>query len=268
MGTKIKGRPFLRLWVCMLCLLGVFGQASAQSGVQASLQIFPPNSVYLSHYSQPGSLQVQLLLRDLSEPSYPVQLRWTIEGPGIRLSTRQGYQGNVITLQGGMPRLLSAPELAGGFSAEALDFSGYDRSRFLQSGGQLPEGFYRFTVQAYDFRRPDVPLSAPATATAWFVLADPPLLNLPACHSQVTWQPGQPLLFQWTPMHRGSGLSGIAYEFTLVEVRGGLPPEEAMRSLPPLYQTVTRQTSLPYGLELPPLQEGLASLTPGGLGHS
>ncbi|MFA0961873.1 hypothetical protein AB9P05_08690 [Roseivirga sp. BDSF3-8] len=257
----MKGRSFLRLWVkvwvCMLCLLGVFGQAAAQSAVQASLQIFPPNSVYLSHYGQPGSLQVQLLLRDLSEPSYPVQLRWTIEGPGIRLSTRQGYQGNVITLQGGMPRLLSAPELAGGLSADALDFSGYDRSRFLQSGGQLPEGFYRLTVQAYDFRRPDVPLSAPATATAWLVLADPPLLNLPACHSQVTWQPGQPLLFQWTPMHRGSGLSGIAYEFTLVEVRGGLQADEAMRTLPPLYQTVIRQTSLPYGLELPPLQEGL-----------
>ncbi|MFA0963213.1 fibronectin type III domain-containing protein [Roseivirga sp. BDSF3-8] len=257
----MKERPFLRLWVkvwvCMLCLLGVFGQASAQSAVQASLQIFPPHSVYLSHYSQPGSLQVQILLRDMTEPSYPVHLRWTIEGPGIRLSTRQGYQGNVITLQGGMPRLLSAPELAGGLSPDALDFSGYDRGQFAQSGGQLPEGFYRFTVQAYDFRRPDVPLSAPATATAWLVLADPPLLNLPACHSQVTWPPGQPLLFQWTPMHRGSGLSGIAYEFTLVEVRGGLPPEEAMRSLPPLYQTVTPQTSLTYGLELPPLQEGL-----------
>ncbi|MFA0960282.1 DNA/RNA non-specific endonuclease [Roseivirga sp. BDSF3-8] len=258
----MKGRPFLRLWVkvwvCMvLCLWGVFGQAAAQSAVQASLQIFPPHSVYLSHYSQPGSLQVQLLLRDLTEPSYPVQLRWTIEGPGIRLSTRQGYQGNVITLQGGMPRLLSAPELAGGLSPDALDFSGYDRGQFAQSGGQLPEGFYRFTVQAYDFRRPDVPLSAPATATAWLVLADPPLLNLPACNSQLTCPPGQPLLFQWTPMHRGSGLSGIAYEFTLVEVRGGLPPEEAMRTLPPLYQTVTRQTSLTYGLELPPLQEGL-----------
>ncbi|MFA0962658.1 fibronectin type III domain-containing protein [Roseivirga sp. BDSF3-8] len=258
----MKGRPVLRLWtkvwVCMvLCLLGVFGQAAAQSAVQASLQIFPPNSVYLSHYGQPGSLQVQLLLRDLSEASYPIQLRWTIEGPGIRLSTRQGYQGNIITLQGGMPRLLSAPELASGLSADALDFSGYDRGQFTQSGGQLPEGFYRFTVQAYDFRRPDVPLSAPATTTAWLVLADPPLLNLPACHSQLTWQTGQPLLFQWTPMHRGSGLSGIAYEFTLVEVRGGLPPDEAMRTLSPLYQTVTRQTSLTYGLELPPLQEGL-----------
>ncbi|MFA0961110.1 fibronectin type III domain-containing protein [Roseivirga sp. BDSF3-8] len=244
------------IWVLAGLLLS-FTVAHAQSAVQASLQVFPPHSVYLSHYSQPGSLQVQLLLRDLSEPSYPVQLRWTIEGPGIRISTRQGYQGNVITLQGGMPRLLSAPELAGGLSPDALDFSGYDRGQFAQSGGQLPEGFYRFTVQAYDFRRPDVPLSAPATATAWLVLADPPLLNLPACNSQVNWQPGQPLLFHWTPMHRGSGLSGIAYEFTLVEVRGGLPPEEAMRTLPPLYQTVTRQTSLTYGLELPPLQEGI-----------
>ena len=55
--------------------------------------------------------------------------------------------------------------------------SGITRSEFLQTG-QLPEGFYTFTIEVVDARRGAV-LSNGGMAMAFIELNDPPLINLP-----------------------------------------------------------------------------------------
>ncbi len=226
--------------------------------VSATLQLTPPYSVYLSDYTVNDQMKLHLLLRDLNEPSYQVRLSLVLEGVGIRIETNPNNVPPPITIEGGIPAVLSAEDLAPYLDTRNLIFSGITRQEYEQRAA-LPEGFYRFCFRVYDYKRKDVLLSQEACAQAWFMLNDPPRINTPLCGTTLPVRDPQNILFQWLPMNANSPNSAFTteYEFTLVEIRPpGRNPNDAINVGYPLFQTTTQQTSLIYGLLEPPLIPG------------
>jgi hypothetical protein len=228
--------------------------------LQVSPQLVPPYSPYLSDYAAPGSqvLVVQVRANDLTLTNYPCKLRIKIEGVGIDIRTKQDFTPAPLMLHGGgIPELLYGEDLAAYFDADALDFSGYSRAEY-QRTARLPEGVYRFSVEVLDYYRGSV-VSNTGTATAWIILNDPPLLNLPAQHSTVRVQDPQNILFTWTPRHTGSPNAAFttAYTFALVEIwPDQRNPNDAFLTQSSLYETSTTQNQLLYGATEPALLPG------------
>ncbi len=224
----------------------------AQRAITSTLQLTPPYSVYLSDYARPGSeqMKVYLLLRDLREPQHDVRLRLTIEGAGIRLQTNPAFLPPPITLEGGVPLIISGETLAPYLESGNLLFSGISQSEYEQRRA-LPEGFYRFTVEVTDYRRADRVLSTPASFMALFTLNEPPRITAPRCGGEIKLQEPVNIMFQWMDggnVSPGNALS-TEYEFTLVEVYPqDRNPEDAIRSSIPLLQTVTTEKSFLYGI--------------------
>jgi TANFOR domain-containing protein len=239
-------------------LLGTISHAQNYP-VQANVQLLPPYTPYLGDYVIAGSekISIQLLLKDISVNNYQVKLRLKIEGVGITIQTENHFSGSPITLQGGSPILLSAFELAPYFNTRNLQFIGLSKSD-LQRTGKLPEGLYKFTIEVFDFHR-NKQVANPASAMAWIVLNDPPLINLPVNNFKVTNLMPQFIAFQWTPRHMGSPNSAFTteYIFKLVEI---WPIErnanDAILSQRPIYETTTNQTQLIYGPTEPLLIPG------------
>ncbi len=226
--------------------------------VSATLQLTPPYSVYLSDYTVNDQMKLHLLLRDLTEPSYQVRLSLVLEGVGIRIETNPNMVPPPIFIEGGIPAVLSAEDLAPYLDSRNLIFSGISRQEYEQRAA-LPEGFYRFCFRVHDYKRKEVILSQEACAQAWFMLNDPPRINTPLCGTTLPLRDPQNILFQWLPMNANSPNSALTteYEFTLVEIRPpGRNPNDAINVGYPLFQTTTQQTSLIYGLLEPPLIPG------------
>ncbi|MBL6445697.1 fibronectin type III domain-containing protein [Fulvivirga sp. 29W222] len=237
--------------------------ANAQTfPISSQLQLSPPYSVYFSDLLRPEADQVKLnlLLRDLQEPFLDVRLRLKVEGPGITLETAPWYQAPAITLESGIPRLLTSVDLAGYFDAANLNFGGISRGKYEQQGGRLPEGLYRISFTVLDVTT-GRQLSQPGQAIAWMALSEPPRLNLPFCDAEISLDNGQQyIVFQWSPIGVSPNTYGEQeYEFTLTEIRPtGRDPYEAMRTLPPVYQFSTSETSLVYDNDEPLLIPGMA----------
>ncbi|NOS94312.1 MAG: hypothetical protein HOP30_20555, partial [Cyclobacteriaceae bacterium] len=226
--------------------------------VSATLQLTPPYSVYLSDYTVNDQMKLHLLLRDLNEPSYQVRLSLVLEGVGIRIETNPNMVPPPIFIEGGIPAILSAEDLAPYLDTRNLIFSGISRQEYEQRAA-LPEGFYRFCFRVHDYKRKEVILSQEACAQAWFMLNDPPRINTPLCGATLPVRDPQNILFQWLPLNANSPNSAFTteYEFTLVEIRPpGRNPNDAINVGYPLFQTTTQQTSLIYGLLEPPLIPG------------
>lgn len=246
----------------LLILLMLYG-GTVQSQlfpVQVSVQLAPPYSPYLSDYTSPGSqkLMVQIRANDITLADYPFKLRITIAGGGITITTRATMAPQPMTLQGGgIPQLYYGEDLQEYFHPDALDFAGMTRESFEKSA-RLPEGLYRFTVSVLDYNRGTV-VSNTATATAWIMLNDPPILNLPVNFSQVPVQDPTNIFFSWTPRHSGSPNSAFttAYTFRLVEIwPQGKSAHEAFLTQLPLFETTTSQNQLRYGMREPALIPG------------
>ncbi|HYG20119.1 MAG TPA: fibronectin type III domain-containing protein, partial [Ohtaekwangia sp.] len=240
---------------CTACLL-----ASAQTfPVQSNVQLIPPYSLYLNDYVIAGQekIYVHLLLRDVTVNDYRVKLRLRIEGAGITIATSQNFSGPPISLQGGLPLTLTSFELEPYFNLRNLDFAGLSKNEF-QRTGRLPEGLYKFTLEAFDFNRTKQ-VAAPASAMAWIVLNDPPFINLPRNNSKVTTIVPQLIAFQWTPRHTGSPNSAFSteYVFKLVEIwPAERNPNDAMLSQRPIFETTTNLTQIVYGPAEPQLIPG------------
>ncbi|MCD4834576.1 MAG: fibronectin type III domain-containing protein [Bacteroidales bacterium] len=246
----------------LLLILGLFVsfQANAQVyPVQLNTQLIPPYSLRLSDYTAPGTnrIGVNMLLTDLNEPEYYVRLELTIEGNGITIKTSPSFNPGPIILQGGVPQYFTSSDLTEWFEPRNLDFSGYSKSDYLATG-RLPEGVYRFSFRAYDYNK-GVRVSNNTPITAWLLLNDPPIINLPFPDHKVEHIDPQNIVFQWTPRHTGSPNSAFSteYEFTLVEIwPEGRNPNDAILTGIPIYQTTTTQTTLVYGLMEPFLEPG------------
>jgi fibronectin type III domain protein len=243
--------PILILWA---------GLAKSQTyPVQASLFIPPPYSVYLSDYTTVGStkLNLNVFLADLSRPDLDVRFRLLIEGSGIEIKTKPRFIGKRVSLISGIPTQIYGDDLQEYFDLQNLDLAGVSRSQ-LERTGALPEGIYRFTLEVLEFNR-GVQVSNSAQSTAWLILNDPPLINLPLDNAVVAAADPQTVRFQWTPRHKGSPNSSFSTEYSLKVVEiwpESRNPNDAINTSNPIFETTTTNNYFIYGLAEPPLIPG------------
>ncbi len=242
MYTRIK--TYLLGFLLTLPLLGW-----AQQPVQVNVQMIPPYSVTLSDYAIANSdrLIVTLLLGDVSEFNRQVELRLAIKGNGLAVQSAP-IVANVTTvsLDGGVPRRLTNIDLRPYF-----EFDNLVGVSPLQYSRPLPAGLYQFCFEVYDFLTGRL-ISTQSCATAYIILNDPPILNLPVRNENVPFRDPQNIVFNWTPRHVNA--TNIQYEFTLAEIWDtNIDPQAAFLASRPLYQTTTRATTLLYGPAETPL---------------
>lgn len=227
--------------------------------VQGNAALIPPYSVYISDYTSRTTdrLVLNLALNDITRPELRVRLRIRLESQNVRIETRPEYIGSAITLQGGIPQRLNGTDLIEYFNPNNLSFSGISRREFEQTGA-LPEGLYQFCFEVLEYNR-GVKISNTICATAWLILNDPPLINLPQDNAKLTPTIPQNLVFQWTPRHTGSPNAAFnaEYEIKMVELwPANRNPNDAILTSPPILETTTRNTSFVYGPSETPLEPG------------
>ena len=105
-------------YLLLLVALLSFGQSNAQTTDQnypVTAQAFvvaQPNQKLAAYFASNKALTVSLLLKDLTKTSIQVFLRWSIDGPGVHLSSMDGHiPAHFITLQRGMMQRISGLDL-------------------------------------------------------------------------------------------------------------------------------------------------------------
>ncbi|WP_143709109.1 fibronectin type III domain-containing protein [[Flexibacter] sp. ATCC 35208] len=227
--------------------------------VTASTQIIPPYSLFLPDYYSGGSekLRVILLQRDLTQPGYEISLQLTIERNGTMIMrSSPSFHSPSITLNAGVPIIISSAALADYFLADNILFSGgYSREEYERTRS-LPEGSYRLTFQAYDSHRPGIQISNAIASVFFLQKSDPPLLNLPICGSRVERRDPQFLTFNWS--NRNTSQANTSYIFSLYEIKpAGSTPDYIIRSTRPLYTITTDNTTMLYGPSEPALTDSM-----------
>ncbi|MDR1973579.1 MAG: hypothetical protein LBQ31_02775, partial [Bacteroidales bacterium] len=218
-------------------------QATAQSSYPIYVQptLTPPYSLRLSDYGQPGNqkLVVMIQVRDVTVTSLPIRLHIkmeTIDGRGIETVP------NIIVMPtyvgGGETTIFFGEDLAPYFNPDNLVFKGYTKEQYRRTG-QLPEGFYRVTVEVRHSMTGRL-ISNRGTAMGWFALGKPPLLKLPATDVELGQIAGIPLTFTWETSNIGIPGANVQYTFELWELRlDGINPNAIVTTMPP-YHTTTQ----------------------------
>jgi hypothetical protein len=248
------------LYFLIILLCSYTGALQAQDyPVSASTQIIPPYSLYLPDYytGVDEKLRVILLQRDLTQAGYDISLAMTLERNGtVIMRTIPTFHPQPVTLNAGVPVIISGTALAEYFMADNLLFSGgYSREEYERTRS-LPEGSYRLSFQAYDLHRPGIQISNAIASVFFLQKSDPPLLNLPVCGSKVEKREPQFLTFNWSG--RNTSQANTSYTFSLYEVKpAGTNPDYIIRSTRPLYTTTTDNTTLLYGPTEPALIDSM-----------
>nr|WP_320120383.1 fibronectin type III domain-containing protein [uncultured Marinifilum sp.] len=260
MNKRIPGN-LLSILLLFFGLLISAGKSNAQQyPVQCNVQLIPPYSVHLADYYKGGNqkLLVNLTLKDLQRTDLSVRLRISIEGQGIKLTTKDDFvPKNPVLLLPGTPELLYGDRLEEYLAPEHLNFAGITKNQFLKTG-RLPEGVYKFTVEVFEARRKEK-VSNTATTMAWMILNEPPVITTPTNNKIVKASDPASIFFNWLPRHMNSqnALADVEYEFTLVEIWPvNQSAEEAIRSKEPLLKTIFRNTSFVYDAQYPMLMPG------------
>ncbi|MGB4774869.1 MAG: fibronectin type III domain-containing protein, partial [Daejeonella sp.] len=190
--------------------------------------------------------------------NYPCRLRFKLEGFGITIQNKNDFYVQPFYLNPGELVTFSGSDLEPYFNPKNLVFQGLDLNSFSRSGGKLPEGVYRISVEVLDYYQRSVVSNAGSTVLSVF-LSYPPIINSPLQNSKVQALEPQNVIFQWVPRHTGSinAAYNVAYNFRLVElIPADRDPNDAIRSTRPLFETVTDQTILLYGPAEPALTAG------------
>jgi TANFOR domain-containing protein len=230
--------------------------------VQATTQLVPPYSVYLSDYATNGNerLRVILLQRDLSQPSYQLRLAMTIELDGrVIMRTSSRFVPPPITLAPGVPTVIAGAEMAPYVESVNIEFIGYDRAQYERTKS-LPEGSYRLTFTAYDYRRQDVQVSNTGSSFYFLSKSEPPQINLPACGSKAPARTPLQVTFSWLPRNTSSPNSAgdTDFELSIYETRpDGRNPNDVVLTTQPVFRTITQSTHYIYGPADPPLIDGM-----------
>jgi hypothetical protein len=245
-------KRFLRFYFIAFLILVTGKHVFSQTyPVTVNSQLIPPYSLYLSDYANPENekLFVSLLFNDANIPTYNVKLQLTIEGVGIKIQSKPDGYYPAIALTSGMMERLSGADLAPYFDPNNLIFQGITKEQY-QKNASLPEGIYKFSIQVYDYERNKV-ISNKSVSQAWIVLNDPPRIVTPTCQSQIRVLYPQNIIFQWLPMHLTSPNASFTteYHFRLVQIMPiGRNPNDAMLSSPPIFEAVTDNSTLYYGI--------------------
>jgi len=254
-----------------LCAFAVLFLFLIQTDLSAQIQVYPvslttqltpPYSVNLADYAAPGCEQLKVIIvqRDLTQAPYMLYLKMQIELNGrVIIRTSPQYFPPPLTLEPGIPTIISGSDLYPFFDPQNMDFVGYSRETYMDTR-LLPEGAYIITFTAYDYTRREVALSIGGSMFCYLAKTDPPLLNFPLNNAAVPSSPSQFINFQWLSRTTSSPNSAQStrYRFDLFEIRlDGRSPAEIVQSQRPLFTTETDRTSLAYSIADPSLEAGL-----------
>ncbi len=239
-----------RTTLTILLLLNLLITFAQSKPVTVLVTLTPPYSPFLNEYAATTTsrLQVTLIVNDSRMINYPVKLQMFVEKPGSGVAMRTAEYAAIppILLNGGMTEVLSGASLSQYFMAQNNVFTGFDQAQYLQTG-RIPDGQYRIGFQVVDAQRSEVKLSnLTFSQPGWFLLNDPPQLNLPRNNVSERVNNPQSIKLEWFPRHLGSMNSAFAtsYQVELFALRvPGMNPQQVALSLPPDYTTITNQTS-------------------------
>ena len=206
MNQKILFSSFLMAVLCFSAAINLRAQAYPVSLIAQSA---PPHTGNLAELSFPGRVGASLILNDAFELSYQVRMTISIEGQGIRLSTKPDFQPRPITLSYGLPVQITGADIAEYLDLNNLNFEGFSKEQYLQQG-TLPPGFYSICMQVYDYDRTnDAAVSRESCTGITVFLHDPPVILTPIGQQNPVFP--QNLTVQWQPRHVG----GFPVEYTL-----------------------------------------------------
>ena len=242
----------------LLFTLGIYAQNIYP--LSLTTQLVPPYSSRIADYAAPGNEKLRIIAfqRDLTQPSYRFFLRMEISVNGkVLFRTSGSWMPNPGTISPGVPTIFNGTDLQPYFDINHLEFVNYSRDQYL-SNPNLPEGFTTICFTAYDYSRPDVAVSQQNCSNYYLTLPQPPVLNYPACGTQVLALQPQQMLFSWTPMNMGNNASATTvFEFSLYENRDNRNPNDAVQNLAPVYTTQTSANTIVYGPAEPALQDSM-----------
>ena len=190
----------------------------------ATVRLVPPYNTFLSELSQGNSDKVQVILlqRDQSVPSYDVRLKFKVKLAGNTIfETAPNFVSPIINLEQNTPVVLSGADLASYFQANNLVFANANLRNIYVNNGQIPEGLYEFCATVYSATRADRQLSNNACQIFSLSRSLPPLLNLPACGGAIPEQNPLNLRFWWSPQHNSSvnSAANTSYVLEIFEIR-------------------------------------------------
>jgi hypothetical protein len=247
----------------VLMLTGMsFGVHAQVYPVQSTPQLVPPYSVYMSDYATPGNerLRVILVQRDLTQPSYQLRLVMSVELNGkIIMRTSRAYNPPPLSLNPGIPTVISGADLAPYLDSRNIDFVGYSKEQYERTKA-LPEGAYQIIFTAYDYRRQDVQVSNAGSAFYYLAKSEPPMVNLPACGAKIPLRTPQQIIFSWLSRNTSSPNSAAdtEYELALYEMRpAGRNPNDIVLSTQPVFKTLLSTTQYVYSPADPLLLENM-----------
>ena|GEM_PF-3013855 len=232
----------LSIIISCLSLCG-FAQTSP---IYVAPSLTPPYSLTLSDYTQLGSqrLVVTIMVNDVNISNLPVRLHLKMETTaGVTIENIPTINTAPIYLNGGQVLVLFGDDLADYFNINNLQFKGYSKEEYRRTG-QLPEGFYRFTVEIRHAITGRL-ISNQGNTMAWIALGKPPVLKIPAEGEELGQIPGMPLTFSWIPS--AIGIPNIAQQYTLEiwEMRiPGISPYVIAASMPAFYETTQMNNTL------------------------
>ncbi|MEM8567684.1 MAG: hypothetical protein AAGF85_14580, partial [Bacteroidota bacterium] len=226
-------RAFLHITFVIGILICVGSLQAQRFPASVNPVIIPPSSVYFHEYfSSDDKIRLTILFNDFNEASFDVRLRFSLEGDGISIRSKDEFiPSQPITLVPGVPTLLTSSDLTEYVEVNNLNFTGVSPN-FLLDNGRLEEGMYSFCFEVLDYESGRL-ISQRSCANVWVMLKDPPFIITPATGSNVT--PSEPLFvpFQWQVNNINSPTSAFdtEYQLTLFEVEEpGVDPLVALNN--------------------------------------
>lgn len=242
---------FKRFLTAMLLIL-ITGMAAiyANKPVTVIVNLSPPYTPFLNEYGAAGTskLQVTLLVNDARMVNHPAKLQMVLEhvGSGIVMQTAEYASIPPIMLTGNVTEVYNGIDLAQYFRATNNVFSSLDQSQYLGTG-RIPDGQYRIGFRVVDANRTNILLSNTTyTQPGWFILNEPPFLNLPRNKEEQRVADPQHVKLEWFPRHLGSMNSAFStsYQIELFAIRvPGMDPTQLAQSLKPDFIAVTNRTN-------------------------
>ncbi len=255
----MKNKIFQGLLFIILSTLSV--KAQVASPVTVNTLLTPPYSSFLDDYISTWSdkLVATLVFNDMNETSWNVRLRITIESSQISISTKENFRPAVpVTLIPGSPLRLSGSDLAPFLNYNNINVSGISMAD-LQKNGKLPEGYYTFCVEVYDYNSNRL-LSGKSCAGAMLQLNDVPMIQAPSNGQVIGLSGPVNIPFQWQLTTPASNPGSVEYQLSLYKILDpDVNPENAIdnRVVEKIWQSsYVPQTSLVYGTAQTALEPG------------
>jgi hypothetical protein len=187
---------------------------------------------------------VTIHVNDLNIKNLPIKLRIKMETMGVTIENPPTINTTPVYVDGGTTSILFGKDLTDYFNINNLIFKGYSKKAYSRTG-QLPEGFYKITVEVLHFNSNRL-ISNQGTTTAWINLGKPPILKLPENNAQMGEFKGMPLTFSWLSSNVGSPVSAntIQYKFEMWEMRvSGINPNTVAASIPVFHEYTSFNTA-------------------------